>query len=107
MFSGYLRAEAVEAGTTHVPAYRLSIPNDEVREVYISTFRDWMEERLSGQGAWRGRDDEHRRARTPAHPRTAQRPPVEVFFNPAVARCDRLRTSRPRAILLAGAIPEG
>jgi hypothetical protein len=29
----------------------LSIPNDEVREVYISTFRDWLEERLSGQGA--------------------------------------------------------
>ncbi|KYF52362.1 hypothetical protein BE04_50150 [Sorangium cellulosum] len=51
VFSGYLRAEATEAGTTHVPAYRLSIPNEEVREVYTSTFRDWMAERLSGQGA--------------------------------------------------------
>ncbi|XXY54260.1 AAA family ATPase [Sorangium sp. So ce269] len=51
VFSGYLRAEATESGTTHVPAYRLSIPNDEVREVYTSTFRDWMEERLTGQGA--------------------------------------------------------
>ncbi|WP_437339572.1 PD-(D/E)XK nuclease domain-containing protein [Sorangium sp. So ce394] len=51
VFSGYLRAEATEAGTTHVPSYRLSIPNEEVREVYTSTFRDWMAERLSGQGA--------------------------------------------------------
>ncbi|XXX75475.1 hypothetical protein WMF30_48280 [Sorangium sp. So ce134] len=29
----------------------MSIPNEEVREVYSSTFRDWMAERLSGQGA--------------------------------------------------------
>ncbi|HSN99689.1 MAG TPA: AAA family ATPase [Candidatus Nanopelagicales bacterium] len=50
VFSGYLRAEPVETGGTEVPPYRLSIPNREVREVYTTTFHDWLTDRLRGHG---------------------------------------------------------
>jgi hypothetical protein len=50
VFSGYLRAEAAEGPAGEVPPYRLSIPNREVREVYATTFQEWMTARLEGQG---------------------------------------------------------
>jgi hypothetical protein len=50
VFSGYLRAEPVAIEGTDVPPYRLSIPNREVREVYTSTFQDWLQARLRAQG---------------------------------------------------------
>lgn len=46
-FSGYLRARA-EPGTVGV--HRLSIPNREVRRLYSSTFRRWLEDSLRDQG---------------------------------------------------------
>jgi hypothetical protein len=48
VFSGYLRAEVVEADPSEEITYRLSIPNREVRDVYASTFRAWLEDRLGG-----------------------------------------------------------
>jgi PD-(D/E)XK nuclease superfamily/Predicted AAA-ATPase len=48
VFSGYLKAEAGTGVPGEEPAYRLSIPNREVREIYASTFRRWMETRLEG-----------------------------------------------------------
>jgi hypothetical protein len=48
LFSGYLKAEEVPGPRDEAPSYRLSIPNREVREVYTSTFRDWLRERLGG-----------------------------------------------------------
>jgi hypothetical protein len=51
VFAGYLRAEALPAPLDRAPPYRLSIPNEEVREVYTTTFRGWMKARLSGAGA--------------------------------------------------------
>jgi hypothetical protein len=48
LFSGYLRAEQAEVPYGEPPLYLLSIPNREVREVYASTFREWMRERLGG-----------------------------------------------------------
>jgi hypothetical protein len=51
VFSGYLRAEAGIAAAPHEePPYLLSIPNREVREVYTTTFRRWMEDRLRAHG---------------------------------------------------------
>jgi Predicted AAA-ATPase/PD-(D/E)XK nuclease superfamily len=50
LFSGYLKAEMQSLGPDERPAYRLSIPNLEVREVYTSTFRRWMAQRLKGHG---------------------------------------------------------
>lgn len=51
VFSGYLRAEPgpVVAGQTRPPE-RLSIPNEEVAEVYRGTFRSWMDQGLRAQG---------------------------------------------------------
>lgn len=48
VFSGYLKAEAGSGVPGEEPAYRLSIPNREVREVYAGTFRRWMESQLDG-----------------------------------------------------------
>jgi hypothetical protein len=48
VFAGYLRAEQVERGSSEEITFRLSIPNQEVREVYASTFRRWLEDRLGG-----------------------------------------------------------
>ena len=51
VFSGYLRAEPVpRASPGDAPTHLLSIPNREVREVYTSTFQDWMLTRLRGHG---------------------------------------------------------
>lgn len=50
VFSGYLKAEKRSRGRMEQPAHRLSIPNREVRQVYTSTFREWMQARLSGPG---------------------------------------------------------
>ncbi len=51
VFSGYLRAEPgpAVAGKPRPPA-RLSIPNEEVFEVYRTTFQSWMDEGLRAQG---------------------------------------------------------
>ena len=56
--AGVLRATSRPRRPTgppgEAPRYRLSIPNREVREVYTSTFRDWMAQRLGGTAAtWR------------------------------------------------------
>jgi hypothetical protein len=48
LFSGYLKAESAAVPAGEAPRYLLSIPNREVREVYASTFREWLRERLGG-----------------------------------------------------------
>jgi hypothetical protein len=48
VFSGYLRAEAGHGVPGEEPPYLLSIPNREVREVYTTTFRRWMTQRMGG-----------------------------------------------------------
>jgi hypothetical protein len=50
VFSGYLRAEQLPGSPDEPPVYRLTIPNREVRQVYTSTFRRWMEARMHGHG---------------------------------------------------------
>ncbi|MFT3763966.1 MAG: AAA family ATPase [Minicystis sp.] len=50
VMAGYLKAQPAEAPPGEVPPYRLSIPNREVREVYTSTFRDWLAARLGESG---------------------------------------------------------
>lgn len=50
LFSGYLKAEERSRGPGERPAHALSIPNREVREVYSTTFRGWMEARMEGHG---------------------------------------------------------
>ncbi|EYF00745.1 AAA family ATPase [Chondromyces apiculatus] len=50
VFSGYLKAEPGHGQPGEEPPYRLSIPNREVREVYTTTFRDWLEDRLKAHG---------------------------------------------------------
>ncbi len=49
VLSGYLRAEEADVPHGEEPRYRLSIPNREVRLVYTSTFREWMQARLGGE----------------------------------------------------------
>jgi Predicted AAA-ATPase/PD-(D/E)XK nuclease superfamily len=49
-FSGYLKAEKRVLDPDDEPHYLLSIPNREVRQVYTSTFRDWMADRMGGGG---------------------------------------------------------
>jgi hypothetical protein len=51
VFSGYLKAEKRSRGMMERPAHLLSIPNREVRELYTSTFRGWLIDRLHGRGA--------------------------------------------------------
>src|SRR5262249_32947006 len=48
VLSGYLRAEEAPGPADEPPRHLLSIPNREVREVYTSTFREWMAARLGG-----------------------------------------------------------
>jgi hypothetical protein len=50
VFSGYLKAAEIPEDTADQPAYRLSIPNREVRQVYATTFRHWMESRMKASG---------------------------------------------------------
>jgi hypothetical protein len=50
VFSGYLKAEKRPKGPMERSAHFLSIPNREVREVYTSTFRTWMQARMRGHG---------------------------------------------------------
>lgn len=50
VFSGYLKAEAAGMDALERTVYRLSIPNREVREVYATSFRTWMEHRMSSRG---------------------------------------------------------
>jgi hypothetical protein len=51
VFSGYLRAQRLPpAQPSWLPAYRLSIPNAEVRLLYTSTFAQWMRARMKGSG---------------------------------------------------------
>jgi hypothetical protein len=50
VFSGYLKAEAAGQDALERVVYRLSIPNREVREVYATSFRVWMEHRMSSRG---------------------------------------------------------
>ncbi len=46
VFSGYLKAVEVTDDPLGRAVYRLSIPNREVRHVYATTFRTWMENRV-------------------------------------------------------------
>jgi hypothetical protein len=50
VFSGYLRAEERPRDPMLGLTYALTIPNYEVRQVYTSTFRAWMDARLRGNG---------------------------------------------------------
>ncbi len=50
VFSGYLKAEEAYHDPMRGPVHRLSIPNREVRQVYSTAFRTWMENRMSGHG---------------------------------------------------------
>jgi len=51
VFAGYLNAEEIQGDEEELrPLHRLSIPNREVRQVYATTFRSWMEARLKGHG---------------------------------------------------------
>ncbi len=50
VFSGYLKAEAIDDDALGRAVHRLSIPNREVRHVYATTFRSWMEKRMVGHG---------------------------------------------------------
>jgi hypothetical protein len=51
VFSGYLKAEERVRDPMEQPAHFLTIPNQEVRLVYTSTFRDWMQVHMQGHGA--------------------------------------------------------
>ena len=51
VFTGYLKAEDAPADDLGRLMYRLSIPNKEVRQVYSTTFRSWMESRAGGHVA--------------------------------------------------------
>jgi hypothetical protein len=50
VFSGYLKAERRSRGPMEQAAHFLSIPNREVRLVYATTFRRWMNARMTGHG---------------------------------------------------------
>jgi len=50
VFTGYLKAEKRSRGPMERPAHLLSIPNREVKEVYTTTFRRWMDARMRGHG---------------------------------------------------------
>lgn len=50
VFSGYLEAAELPPDATGRAVHRLSIPNREVRHVYATTFRTWMENRMKGHG---------------------------------------------------------
>jgi hypothetical protein len=50
VFSGYLKAERQPMAAMGRIVHRLSIPNREIRIVYVDTFRLWMEQRIAGHG---------------------------------------------------------
>lgn len=50
VFSGYLKAQAAPPDPLGDRKYRLSIPNHEIRGVYSTTFRGWMEQRVRESG---------------------------------------------------------
>jgi hypothetical protein len=50
VFSGYLKAEERLRDPMEQSAHFLTIPNQEVRLVYTSTFRDWMQVHMQGHG---------------------------------------------------------
>lgn len=50
VFAGYLKAEERSRGSLERAIHRLSIPNLEVRQVYATTFRGWIEGRMRGHG---------------------------------------------------------
>jgi hypothetical protein len=50
VFSGYLKAERQPIAAMGRIVHRLSIPNREIRIVYVDTFRLWMEQRIAGHG---------------------------------------------------------
>ncbi len=50
VLTGYLKAEEVPGDAMEGIVHRLSIPNREVREVYATTFRNWMKDRMEGHG---------------------------------------------------------
>jgi len=50
VYSGYLKAEAAPPDALGDRMVRLSIPNHEVRGVYSTTFRGWMDQRLRESG---------------------------------------------------------
>jgi hypothetical protein len=50
VFSGYLKAEKHGVAPNGQAMYRLTIPNHEVRLVYVDSFRTWMKARLRGHG---------------------------------------------------------
>jgi len=50
VFAGYLKAAPITDEATGQTLHRLSIPNREVRHVYATTFRTWMQNRMKGHG---------------------------------------------------------
>ncbi|MFO0589417.1 MAG: AAA family ATPase [Polyangiaceae bacterium] len=50
VFSGYLKAEPGQRNEQGRRLYRLSIPNLEIRDVYSTTFRRWLDHRLRASG---------------------------------------------------------
>ena len=55
VFTGYLKPEAAGVDALEREVYRLSIPNREVREVYATSFRAWLETGLTRAGGDLGR----------------------------------------------------
>lgn len=50
VFSGYLKAEAAPPNALGERMFRLSIPNHEIRGVYATSFRRFLDKRLRAQG---------------------------------------------------------
>lgn len=50
LFSGYLKAARLPSDPMEQPSYALSIPDREVRLVYLQTFADWLGKALSRHG---------------------------------------------------------
>jgi hypothetical protein len=50
VFSGYLKAEERVGDPMEQSSHVLTIPNQEVRLVYTTAFRDWMQVRMRGHG---------------------------------------------------------
>lgn len=51
VFTGYLKAERLPSKPDDIsPFYALSIPNNEVRLLYVSTFREWLAQAFNQRG---------------------------------------------------------
>jgi hypothetical protein len=50
VFSGYLKAEERIGDPMEQPSHFLTIPNHEVRLIYTTAFRDWMQVHMRGHG---------------------------------------------------------